>query len=323
MGKSGKTYREGARAAYWVAKLRAGALSESDRRRFEAWRAAHPNHHAAVDPLLRVQREERGRLSRARKYSARRRDGRTRPQSAASLERRLGDYLPRILFVALAVLLAAVFLSREQAADYRTAPGAQASFALTDGSVVFMNTDTALDVFEEGERRRMDLLRGEADFTVLPGGGPMEIAVAAAVVSLAEGRLLLRKDWSGITLSVIDGVAQLKSRAGGSPAVEIGTGDTVMLSEDGTAVVPSETTIASIAAWQEGAVVFEATPLDEALRQVGRYRSGRLAILGSRLAAHAVQGRYSLKDPDALMARLLEEGGGGKLEFFGLLTLVY
>lgn len=322
MGKSGKTYRRDGRTSYWIAKLQAGPLSEADRRRFEAWRAAHPSHHAAVERLLRELRLN-PRQGQGGSIAAGSRRSRTAPASRSQRSRLLGKLLPRLFFVTLAALLAAVFWTGEESADYRTAAGAQASFALNDGSVVFMNTDTALNVTDDGARRRLMLLRGEADIIIAGAAIPMEVTVASAKLSAVEGRLLLRQDRRGITLAMVDGSALLRPSGNGGQVLEIKAGRTVILSADGKMAVPSSETLETMAAWQEGAVVFEALPLDQALYQVGRYREGVLVVLNPRLAKHEVLGRYSLKDPDALLARLLRDGGGEKLDLFGYLTLVY
>ena len=320
MGKHDRKTRREDRTAYWIAKLRAGPLTDPDRRRFEAWRAAHPANHAAVEDLLRIHRRGPGarRGGAAVPAPSSRRAKPSKPKITA---RRWPS--PRaLLAVALVAAVAAAYLTREEAADYRTAPGAQGSFALVDGSVVFMNTDTAIDVSENGIRR-LHLLEGEADIILADDGVPIEVRVAGAELRTARGRFLLRKDAGAVTLAVIDGTVAVRRKNGGPLVAQIAAGEVVTLSEDGSAAFPSALAIEDLAAWQEGAVVFDATPLDQALCQLSRYRDSRLIILAGRLAGRAVAGRYSLQDPGALMARLVREGGAEKLEILGLYTLVY
>ena len=313
MGKHDRrTWRQG-RTAYWTAKLRAGPLSDSDRRRFEAWRAAHPANHAAVEDLLALRHRDSGVRRMAAGQAAEPRRRRSRQSRSR---------MPGMLAVGLLAVIVAIVATRGEAVDYRTEPGDQGSFALADGSVVFMNTDTRINVSENGIRQ-IELLDGEADIIVAAGNPPLEVRVADLRLHAGEGRLLLRKDWSGISLAVIDGAVELRGGEGGSQPTEIAAGAVVTLSDDGSAVFPSTLAIEDAAAWQEGAVVFEATPLDEALRQIDRYRDSRLVILASRLADREVFGRYSLQDPDALTARLVREGEAEKIEILGLYTLVY
>ena len=327
MSRSGKFRRRSANnASYWIAKLRAGPLSDADRRRFESWRAAHPSHHAAVEDLLR---ERRHAANRAR--VPQRSDSRQRPsQSHRSRhrQRRFARFsglwstnLLRYVAIAAVALLAGLFLTMDERADFETAPGAQASFALADGSVILMNTDTAINLVSS-DRRRLELVRGEADIIVAEDAAPMRIVVAEVLLEAPRGRLLLRKDARGIALAVIDGKVQVRP-AGDGLATEVAAGDYVMLSDDGSAVLPATAKVEDAAAWQEGLVIFDGTPLDAALADVSRYRRSRLLVLNETYGRRQVLGRYSLSDPDALMARLVQENGAAKLELFGLYTLVY
>ena len=56
-------------------------------------------------------------------------------------------------------------------ADYHTAPGESRSMMLADGSAVQLDTDIALAVRFNGQERKVELLSGEASFTVAPMQG--------------------------------------------------------------------------------------------------------------------------------------------------------
>lgn len=50
--------------------------------------------------------------------------------------------------------------------DHHTAVGEQARIELPDGSIAWLNTDTAIDVRYSENRREIVLLKGEAQFDV-------------------------------------------------------------------------------------------------------------------------------------------------------------
>lgn len=327
MSGSGKLRRRSANnASYWIAKLRAGPLSDADRRRFESWRAAHPNHHAAVQDLLRERRHAArrphvSRQSEPQRLQLARQRSRRHWRRSLTFSGFWRSSLLRYAAIGVLALLAGLSLTMEERADFQTAPGAQASFALADGSVILMNTDTAINVAVT-DPRRLELVRGEADIIVAEGVAPLRIAVAEMLLEAPRGRLLLRKDERGLALAVIDGKVQVRSGGTGAATV-VAAGDYVMLSDDGSAVLPASATVEDAAAWQEGLVIFDGTPLDAALADVSRYRRSRLLVLNETYGRRQVLGRYSLSDPDALMTRLVQENGAAKLELLGLYTLVY
>ena len=133
MISSKKLRRNRANASYWIAKLRAGPLSDSDRRRFESWRAAHPSNHSAVEHVLRERRE----VTKPFRPTERR---------AASLYRRRASLLARlwrskrlrVFAVAALVIGAGFFLTMEARAaggELPSTPSTSTPAVLTPPSI--------------------------------------------------------------------------------------------------------------------------------------------------------------------------------------------
>lgn len=72
-------------------------------------------------------------------------------------------------------------------ADFITATGEMAQHALPDGSIAALNTDSALALDFAPGRRAVRLLKGEAEFTVVPGAGDFTVLALDGRCALAQG----------------------------------------------------------------------------------------------------------------------------------------
>ena len=171
-------------AAAWIA-LRDGGFTPAHETEFAAWLVADERNAAAFVEIddtwntldrLEVVRPREGEadpnlLFRGRPI------GSARPGSHALLPRIRKHVLPIGLAAAAAVVIGVVALWRDAnspaiataqhfVVHAATDVGASRKLDLPDGSVVHLNTDTAIDVVYGAKERRLRLVRGEAHFVV-------------------------------------------------------------------------------------------------------------------------------------------------------------
>ena len=135
------------------------------------------------------------------------------------------DAMRRNVITRLAVLLAlaptawtAWRMGPEWTADYRTATGVQESITLADGSVVMLNTATALDVRFDAQQRLLRLQAGEilVDTAADPQSPPRPFLVDSAQGRMrALGtRFVVRQQDGHTDLTVLQGAVEIRSRNG-------------------------------------------------------------------------------------------------------------
>ena len=159
-------------AAEWAVRLHAGALSEQEQAELRQWIARDSRHEAA----LRFAEQTWAALGEVHKDEA---VHRQRPPAPAIPLRRAKRRRPwqRAAAVALVLVAAGIgwvrgpdALLRLQA-DYVTHKGEVRTVHLADGSVVELDSDSAIRLEYDGVQRGVSLLQGAAIFQVAPMAG--------------------------------------------------------------------------------------------------------------------------------------------------------
>lgn len=325
-GTSERTERDiEAEARAWFVDL-LQTPTERKRIAFEAWRAADPAHAEAFRSV-------------ALAWEAAEQPGRSLAEAEADelavylramdgekSRRRTTRNLAGLVVILLCLLCGAVWLERphllqDMTADYVSPRGERASIALADGSTILLDADSALsEDFTEGERR-VRLLRGAAFFEVTHDAArPFIVAAGEGEVRVLGTRFDVRllDDRTVVTL------------AHGSVAVTAGPdraqallkpGEQVAFGKAGLEPVES-VNIEDSLAWHNGRFVFYRARLADVVREIERYRKGRIAIASTRLANERVTGSFPLDDTDAALASLQASVGFRFHALAGRLTVI-
>lgn len=204
------------------------------------------------------------------------------------------------------------------APDFETRTGQRLSLTLTDGTALTLNTDSAVNVALEENRRVVRLLRGQVFFEVAKDPSRPFIVEAAGRQITAIGTAFdVRLDPAGLQVMLVegrvsiarsDGNAVQVAAAGGKTAapapalLEPGQGYTARLGEL-ERVAPVDTREALL--WREGLVHFDDVTLAEAAAELNRY-SPRHIILDPEVAALRVSGLFRVGAPDRFVNAVQE-----------------
>jgi transmembrane sensor len=142
-------------AAKWVSRLHSGEVTDEQRRDFSRWIRQSPEHRREFFSMREIMTAVESAAER-----------RTLPESTPKKATSAGLALAVCLLVSLVTAFFQYRIDDYWLADYSTAPGQQESVVLTDGSRLYLNTDSALAVDFNGFQRRIELLRGEVEFVV-------------------------------------------------------------------------------------------------------------------------------------------------------------
>jgi transmembrane sensor len=326
-----------ATAAAWLAE-RDDGLTPAREAEFARWRDAHPHHAAAVTRLesawtaLQQLRDFRPEAQRHPDRDLLRASG------MRSRRARLVSF-PAIATAALAaafVLVAAWWFdgrrSEKSRVEFATTVDGYERVALEDGSLLELNSNSAIRVnFTPGERR-VHLVHGEVHFTVAKNRARPFFVEAGGIAVRAVGTAFnVRLGAGDVEVLVTEGKVEVgqERTARGSRGNEAGAGN-VRTSLVTPAATPVEAghkvvifTSAATApliekvgpeavrealAWQGPRLVFVDTPLADAIAQFNRRNPVQLELADAELGALPIGGSFRAENVDAFV-RLLESGG--------------
>jgi transmembrane sensor len=288
-------------ALRWFVLLHDPSHTENDRQAFEKWRATDAAHEAAwqraqaawdhadiLKPAF-----DRGATVRSFPIDARRPQPMTRRrwlQAAAVV----------------AVVAPATYLARRPDlwADYRTSPGERRTVTLADGSTVELAGGSALSVAFDATARRLELVEGQAFFSVVPD------ASRPFVVAAAEGRIralgtAFNVKRMGETVIVTVTEHRVEVSTGSGRKVEVGQGQQVRyVARELEAPRPAD--LRAVEGWRRDRLIFQDAPLAEVVADLERSRGGRIVLTDSRLRALPVTAVFDARQTDAALTTIAE-----------------
>ncbi len=200
---------------------------------------------------------------------------------------------------------------------YRTGLGEQRSIVLEDGSIIELNTLTAVGVAYADDERQVTLIDGEALFDVEENSSrPFVVDTGSASVRVVGTRFNIYKSNSATEVTVLEGKVAIERPAiggeppvRGSPSATVGDAVVELLVGEQARFEPRKpqittATLASIepvTAWTERRLVFEATPLGEIIAQFNRYNADPLQLGDAALAELELSGVFDSNDPESLI----------------------
>lgn len=279
-------------AASWMARLWSDNVTEQDYLACSNWRQADPANEHAWQQLEQMQA---------------RFDGLPTGSGSRILGRR--SELSRRRVLALAGLLCggaglAALGSREQwqplTADQRTATGETRELQLADGTRLFLNTTTSLDLHSGVKGLELHLLQGELLVESSNNAEPLRLSCRDGQIHSLDGRFCVRQYAQDTQLAVFSGSARITPQQTPTNAT-ISTGEVTRFSQ--SLIQAPQAADPNSLAWINGKLVAERLPLTRFIAELGRYRQGLLRI-DPALAGLQITGVFSLHDTDATLARL-------------------
>ena len=277
-------------AANWHMLMLDAAVSPAQRAACNRWRAAAPEHERAWQKALRVQ-AQLGLL----------------PQQLAmgTLNRERRHALKQLLALAIAAPLGYVSYRHfvpQQA--YATAVGQHTQLTLADGTLLDLNTDTAVDVDFDAYQRLVSLRRGEILIDSGPDSSsprhrPLRVASEQGVMEALGTRFLVRQRDGTTQLTVFQGAVVVTPSHGPQQTLDAGRQVTFDARGQGAVKAARE----QDSQWTRGQLVVDEMPLREFLGELGRYRPGWLRCqpdVGQLL----ISGAFQLENTDAILAAL-------------------
>jgi transmembrane sensor len=293
-------------ASEWLVRMESGTVTDAERLRFAEWLSSDPSH---LEAYRKAERFWHG-LDQMNPDDIRQFDHYL-TEDAPTTPRRHSRPWQRVTAMAASLLLVTgiglwITTAWLPLGDYRTAVGEQRTVSLADGSIVQLNTDTALSVSMTEQGRRLRLHRGEAFFTVAPDAArPFEVEAGSGTIRALGTAFNVRTGPDRTTVTVTE--HSIRLRMGKETSADVHAGERLQYRSNGGIDQVEEADVDRTLAWRHHRLIFENQPLPEVLAEVARYRSGRLVILRDEsLNTLPVTGSFDTERLDHLLPAIEE-----------------
>ncbi|MET0535651.1 MAG: FecR family protein [Steroidobacter sp.] len=318
-------------ASEWLVRFSEGEVDADARAEFTRWLRTSPEH---VWAYLRVS---------AFWHDAELIDKATRGDIDALVERALSennvvslrasadrsDVLPtpvpsapgRSWMIAAALLVACVgailaVLQFDGRHTYVTGIGELRTVTLSDGSRVELNARSSIKVRFDDAHRYVDLLEGQALFSVAKDAArPFIVRSGATSVKAVGTQFDVNRKPTGTVVTVFEGRVAVSQPAieptasvrvaAEAPGVLLSPGQQVVATERAI-VQPAQANLAATTAWTEGLLMFDSVPLSEVVREFNRHNMKPLVVTDERLLELRISGIFPATGAERLTGFLRE-----------------
>jgi transmembrane sensor len=286
-------------ASRWYIRMTGDKVPGEMKSDFQRWLEEHPEHQAAYRSVVQTQvlagaAGEHPRILALRHKMALRLTRRNTRGTRTSIR-----IAAAAAAVAGAVGLAAVldvpgWLRGE--GRYSTTLGERVVIALADESHMTLNTRTRVKTAFSEKERRVILKEGQALFEVTKDVRRPFIVEAAGREFVALGTAFdVRMDGDRIQVTMVEGSVKVPTTRDAAEAVVIKAGDQLTVAQSLPHSAPraiGSEGVGRAISWREGRVIFEETPLSEAVAELNRYSEQKLILENPELGRFRISGTF-------------------------------
>ncbi len=267
-----------------------GVASDGIKGQLEAWRRAKPDNERTFQEFVRVWE-----LGEDRALASIVSSPPPLEHIIVEAERRRTQVIPilrprnprRMLLVwaaaAILAIAAGVGVARrvdEPLLVLSTGPSETTTTQLSDGSIVRLGPDSRVEV--RGTDQRVVHLEGSAFFAVTPDSvTPFVVSTEVGRAQVKGTRFEVRSVADSLRLVVVDGRVDLWA-AGSS--VEVDHGAVSRVTSGLAPSAPEEVDVWQLLEWPGGLLIYQATPLDQVLEEVGAFFDRPIILRNDRLS---------------------------------------
>jgi transmembrane sensor len=299
-------------AERWFVRLLEPDCPADERAMFERWRAADPAHAAAYRDVEQLWKQSKDALKDPTVMAAARRALLHEPE--ARTPRR---WLIPAFAVGMAALVALVVLPRwlMSPADpagiaYTTAAGQQQTVKLSDGSSILLDTDSKVVVRYSERTRRVDLLHGQAQFTVQGNHAwPFVVHAGAGTVTAVGTQFQVRLDDQATDVALLKGKLAIaaESPEGALQDASLVAGQALSYDESGHITPVHAIDLQQAQGWTQGKLFVHDWRLPALIAEMNRYSNTKLQIDDPSLQDIHISGIFRTNDQQTLLL-LLQQG---------------
>ena len=289
-------------ASGWIVRVKAHDASEADRRDFQAWLNADPEHEQAYAKLERTW----GTIASLQHLKGRAAANDSTPTRRSWARPPIAIAASALLAVGGLYWFTRAPSSFAPSEHYATAPAEVRTITLGDGSTITLSGAGVASIAISDGERRVELTRGYAlfdvahdpqrPFVVHTPEGDITVLGTSFVVRIGEGEVrttVLRGSVSGIPERGFLGASR--------GSVTARANEEIVLNDDGAALIEiNAEAIPRRLAWRDNMLAFDGETLNEAIAQVSQQTGWTFELADPSLGEMRVGG-YVQADPEAFI----------------------
>jgi transmembrane sensor len=189
---------------------------------------------------------------------------------------------------------------------YSTDIGEFHRVTLSDGSTIALNTDSEVRVRYSSHHRHVDLMRGEALFTVAKNKErPFDVEAGSTTVRAVGTAFSVRLHESGANerVDVVVSEGRVAINPPSTPTYPAGSVAAVRNGRVDATLIDVED-ITSKLAWTSGRVMFQGEKLRDVVEELNRYNLRKLQVTDPDIASLRIGGTFQATDPDGFARAL-------------------
>jgi len=278
----------------WLLRICSDNCTETERRAFDAWLEENTSHRQAyeaaqaqwqwMEQFKSMDFPARDEALRYRKKPPRRM---LKYSAAASLLLALGltAFMPNGGWLGMPH-------------TYMAEKGERQTIALADGSSIELNTDSEVRVHFNHWRRNVEMVKGEAFFTVSHDAErPFEVHAANGRIRDIGTAFDIYIKPEQVIVAVQEGIVEVQA----SGKRELTAGQQLAFNGNGEFQAVQGQDVESLIAWRQGNLVFRDRRLDDVLAEVGRYHDTRIRLQNESLSKLRVSGTFHTAELDSTL----------------------
>ncbi|WLH03358.1 FecR domain-containing protein [Pseudomonas beijingensis] len=290
-------------AIQWLVRLRFNQADEQTQRTFEHWLQQRPEHVLAWQRVETLGDEFAGVPAQLARQ--------TLNGTNHGMPRRESLKLLGIL----ATVSAAAWLGRDYTpvpamlAQQRSSTGEQRRFQLDDGSLIQLNSDSAVDSDFDAQRRLIILRRGEIIVNVgpdqhSPRARPFWVQSRDGLMRAQSSRFLARELDDGTLVAAQEGSVTVFPGSGQTPASRsVQAGNHLLFTSSGARMFRDNGL--DLWSWGDGVISARNMRLNDFIAELSRYRPGVLRC-AEEVANRRVSGTFQLADNEQVLALIAQ-----------------
>ncbi|WP_343649378.1 FecR domain-containing protein [Herbaspirillum sp.] len=285
----------------WMVRLQSGTATAQEHEACRRWRAEQPQHELAWQRLQSLS-ERVATLPRTLAHGSIG-DGEARSRHNRRFAVKALCLIAGVGLVATGAGMAIPWPALM--AQYSTRVGERRRVLLADGTVLELNSATAIDTAYDDQHRLIKLHRGEVLITTAREAGrpyrPFLVHTRLGQARALGTRFQLRDSEAGMRLAVYAGAVAFTARDG-VDSVRIDAGQQGMFDRHGLVgnLAPANE---QALAWTDGVIVADRMPLGELVAELDRYLPGRLHC-DPAVASLPISGVFPLDQPARILAAI-------------------
>jgi transmembrane sensor len=185
-----------------------------------------------------------------------------------------------------------------EANAYVTKVGEQRSTKLADGSFIYLNTDSKVEVNFSDKARSVRLVRGEAMFVVEHDSSrPFTVTAGETSVRALGTQFNVRRRSNGADVAVVEGTVQVTAL---DEPQQLAAGEETQVVK-GRIAPKASRPVAEAVAWRQRRLVFHDAKLADVADEFNRYNRTKIRIEGDAARDIQLSGIFDADRPQALM----------------------